>query len=183
MKNVIPLAMTLLGITAASADERTLMNFDDPESGPEWTAVNDGVMGGLSEGDAVVRDGLLHFTGKLSLENNGGFSSVRVNEEFDLGGTEAIMLRVKGDGRTYQVRLSTDAMHRGSRIAYQAEFPTTAGEWTEVRVPFASTVPSHHGNLLDGPPLDLSGIRELGILIGDKRPGPFELKVDWIKVE
>ncbi len=165
------------------AEMRTLMTFDEGAEEPTWDAVNDGVMGGLSKGGPEVEDGELHFTGTLSLENNGGFSSVRVEEDYDLQGAEAMVLRVKGDGRTYNLRISTDARHRGSRIAYQAEFETEKGEWTEVRVPFEKLTPSHHGNDLDGPPLDLSDVKEVGILISDGKAGPFELKVDWMKVE
>ncbi len=74
------------------------------------------------------------------------------------------------DGRRCQLRLSTDARHRGSLIAYGAEFPTEDGKWIEVRVPFESLSPTWRGDKLDGPPLDLSKVEEIGILIGEKRP-------------
>lgn len=160
----------------------TLMEFDGKESAEAWTAVNDGVMGGLSEGKAQSVRGLLLFSGTLSLENNGGFSSIRMQgESHDLTKAKRMTLRIKGDGRTYQLRLSTDARFRGSRISYGAEFKTKTGEWIEVTVPFATLKPTYRGNTLDGPPLDLSKIEEIGLLIGDKRAGKFSLAVDWIK--
>ena len=141
-------------------------------------------MGGVSKGGAVVRNGLLEFTGSLSLENNGGFAQVRIRQlGYDLSGKKKVKLRVMGDGRTYQLRLATDARHRGSRIAYSVEFPTTADTWTEVEVLLANLKPSHHGEALDGPPADLAQVEEMSFLIGDKREGPFSLKVDWMKVE
>lgn len=158
------------------------IEFTGEADEPEWGAVNDGVMGGLSKGGAVVKEGELHFSGTLSLENNGGFSSVRTKDRaFDLSGTKEMILKVKGDGRSYQLRLSTDARHRGSRISYGGEFATTAGEWVEVRVPFEKLEPSHHGNKLAGPPLDLSKVEEIGLLIGDSREGEFALTVAWMK--
>ncbi len=42
-----------------------------------WRAINDGVMGGISAGRMVGIDYGLSFEGELSLENNGGFASVR----------------------------------------------------------------------------------------------------------
>ena len=42
-----------------------------------WRSINDGVMGGLSSGGMRLEDGIAVFSGTLSLENNGGFSSVR----------------------------------------------------------------------------------------------------------
>jgi monofunctional biosynthetic peptidoglycan transglycosylase len=164
------------------ASARTLMDFNEPNTESPWLAVNDGVMGGLSQGAAVIKEGLLHFSGILSLENNGGFSSIRKpSTGHDLTGAKSMILRVKGDGRTYQLRISTDARFRGSRISYGTEFATKADEWIEVTVPFTSLKPTYRGNTLDGPPLELSKVEEVGLLIGDKRSGSFSLKVDWIK--
>ncbi len=163
---------------------RTLMNFDNSPQEARWIAVNDGVMGGRSSGAPRVADGQLEFAGELSMANNGGFSSVRsMGRNFDLSDASSIVLRVRGDGRRYQLRLATDARYRGISVSYGAEFETTAGEWTEVRVPLASLVPAVRGNTLRGPPLDPSQIREIGLLIGDKREGPFALTVEWIAVE
>ena len=147
-----------------------------------WSAVNDGVMGGISQGGPEVKEGHLLFSGELSLENNGGFSSFRSKGgPWDLTGAEGMTLRVMGDGRTYSLRLSTDALHRGDRIAYQGEFETKEGEWLEVEVPFASLKASHHGNALEGPPINLANVTEVGIILADGKAGDFELKVDWMK--
>lgn len=186
-----PLAATalvlVLALSPAAAEEnamQTLMQFDDGAGEPRWVAVNDGVMGGRSQGGPEVKGGALHFSGVLSLANNGGFSSVRtVGRNFDVTGAQAVVLRVKGDGRTYQLRLATDARFRGITVSWGGEFATVAGQWTEVRVPLATLRPSAHGMQLQGPPMDPSKVRELGLLVGDKREGPFALEVDWIAVE
>lgn len=174
-------------MAAVAAEEKPpalVLEFAGAAAEPEWSAVNDGVMGGLSQGGPRIHDGVLYFSGRLSLENNGGFSSVRTRPgNYDLSATKAMILRVKGDGRTYQLRISTDARHRGSRISYGADFPTKAGEWTEVTVPFETLVPSHHGRQLAGPPLDLSKVEEIGLLLGDGRAGDFALAVEWMKAQ
>ncbi len=64
------------GRRATSVD----LKFDGDTGEPVWTAQNDSVMGGVSKGNAVIRDGLLHFTGSLSFENNGGFAQVRIRK-------------------------------------------------------------------------------------------------------
>jgi NADH dehydrogenase [ubiquinone] 1 alpha subcomplex assembly factor 1 len=161
-----------------------LINFNDMESGSRWVTVNDDVMGGLSEGAPVLVDGLLQFHGKLSLANNGGFSSVRtVDQRFDFSEATAVVLRVRGDGRTYQLRLATEARYRGIAVSYGSEFATVAKQWIEVRVPLDSLTPTVRGSRLDGPPFDAAQVRELGLLIADKREGPFALDVDWIGME
>ncbi len=163
---------------------RYLTTFDNSPDEPHWIAVNDGVMGGRSSGAPTVADGTLSFKGVLSLENNGGFSSVRsVGRDFDLSGISVVVLRVRGDGRRYQLRLATDARHRGIVVSYGAGFDTAAGEWVEVRLPLAQLDPTVRGTSLPGPPLDASQIREIGFLIADKREGAFALDVDWVGVE
>jgi len=187
----LPAAILLLcslPLSGASAPPdnsmRTLMQFDNGPQEARWVAVNDGVMGGRSSGGPTVADGRMEFTGDLSLANNGGFASVRsVGRTFDLSDASTVVLRVRGDGRSYQLRLATDASYRGRQVSYGAEFNTRAGEWTEVRVPLASLQPTVRGSRLQGPPLDASQVREIGLLLGDKREGPFALSVDWIAVE
>lgn len=168
--------------SAVEAAPALFLQFNGTEDEPSWRAVNDGVMGGLSKGGPKVKEGRLVFTGELSLKNNGGFSSVRTDDgPWDIDGAKGMHLRVKGDGRTYSLRLSTNALHRGDRIAYQAKFPTVRGEWKEVWVPFSSLSPSHHGNQLNGPPINLSEVTEMGFILADGKAGDFAFEVDWMK--
>ncbi|MEO7431127.1 MAG: CIA30 family protein [Dokdonella sp.] len=163
---------------------RMLMRFDGVPSEPGWVAVNDGVMGGRSSGAPAIVAGTLHFTGILSLANNGGFSSIRtVRRSFDLAYVTALVLRVRGDGRAYQLRLKTDATVRGIAVAYSAPFTAPAGRWTEARVPLDQLRPSVRGTTLDGPPFEPTNVTEIGLLIGDHREGPFALAVDWIGMD
>lgn len=163
---------------------RPLMHFNGSATEPRWVAVNDGVMGGLSQGGPEIREGHLRFRGELSLANNGGFSSVRtVGQVFDMSGATSVVLRVRGDGRPYQLRLATAARFRGMAVSWGGEFTTQAGQWTEVRVALAALVPTVRGVRLDGPALDPADVEEIGLLIADKQEGPFALDVDWIGVE
>jgi NADH dehydrogenase [ubiquinone] 1 alpha subcomplex assembly factor 1 len=161
-----------------------LFEFSGAANEPAWFSVNDGVMGGVSQGGAKLVSGSLHFRGVLSLENNGGFSSIRSGGPTrDLSAAKAIVLRVKGDGRTYRLQLATNAEFRRARVSYQAPFPTKAGEWTEVSVPLASLVPMFRGQTLSGPALDAARIEEIGLSLSDGKPGAFALEVDWIRAE
>jgi monofunctional biosynthetic peptidoglycan transglycosylase len=139
-----------------------LFDFSGAADEPGWTAVNDGVMGGVSRGGAKQVDG----------------SPTR-----DLSAAKVIVLRVKGDGRTYRLQIATNAQFRRSRISYQAEFPTQRDEWTEARVPLAALVPMFRGQTLSGPPLDRARVEEIGLSLADGNPGAFALEVDWIRAE
>jgi monofunctional biosynthetic peptidoglycan transglycosylase len=178
--SLAPVALATLNTPTTPAV--TLFDFSATADEPAWISVNDGVMGGVSRGGAKLIDGSLHFRGVLSLENNGGFSSIRSGGPTrDLSAAKVIVLRVKGDGRTYRLQLATNAEFRRSRISYQAEFPTKAGEWTEVAVPLAALVPQFRGQKLSGPPLDRTRIEEIGLSLADGNPGAFALEIDWIR--
>lgn len=145
-----------------------------------WEIVNDGVMGGLSKGTVSITDqGTLLFRGTLSLENNGGFSSIRsARVPMDLSGAEGITLRVRGDGRTYMLRLLTDARVQDRRVAFMAPFQTVAGHWTDVRVPFQDFEGSWRGERVPEAVLDPARVEGFGFQISDKKAGPFSLEVD-----
>lgn len=148
----------------------------------EWYRVNDAVMGGISRGGIQPTDsGTALFAGELSLENNGGFASVRSPVgAHDLSKAAGLEIRVRGDGRSYQLRLHTDDRFDG--IAYRAGFETTRGEWTTVRIPFDKFLPTFRGRVPYGaPPLDTARIRQIGLMLADKRPGPFALEIEWIR--
>jgi len=149
----------------------------------DWQIVNDGVMGGLSKGQIEFTDeGVMRFTGTLSLENNGGFSMVQSEKvDYNLSNDLGLLLRVKGDGRTYQARLESDARFRNWPVSFIGEFTTTKGEWQQVKIPFTDFEGGWRGRSLPDKELDPSQIYRVSILLGDKKPGPFELEIDWIR--
>ena len=157
---------------------KTLFEFTGEEPDVQWRSSNDGVMGGLSKGSArILEEGML-FDGELSLENNGGFSSIYVNVNFDLSDFSGVRLTVLGDGRTYRLRLESDAIfsQRGP-VNFSSEFKTTAGEWVEIFLPFSDLNQSWRGRQLSGYTFNLQDIRKIGIMLADKRPGQFSLKI------
>jgi hypothetical protein len=84
---------------------------------------------------------------------------------------------VKGDGRRYTWRLTTDARWRGAEVSYWADFETDTGAWSVVDIPFSSFVPRYRGTRLDGPELNPARITGMGLMIYDKLDGPFELRL------
>ncbi len=180
--------------TSASAQTMTsLFDFDqsaDTQSSDagKWQIVNDGVMGGRSSSQvSIVKadtgEDAMRFNGNLSLENNGGFASVRSRPSGSLGidPGETIVLRVKGDGRRYTFNLYTP--ERRTAFSYQMEFDTTAGQWTEVKLPVDQFVAHSFGRRVPNMKLTPSQVQSIGILLGDKKPGSFEILVDSIMVQ
>ena len=182
------LAGLALGTVAGAGDgtvtaERTLVDFAAADSAlSAWRAVDDVVMGGVSRSRIRrTEDGTAVFEGDLSLENNGGFASVRaLTGAMDLSGCDGVVVRVRGDGRRYRLRFRTDERFDG--IAYQATFATTADEWTEAELPFAAFRPTFRGwEPPDAPPFDAGAIRQIGFMVADGQEGAFRLEIAWVR--
>jgi NADH dehydrogenase [ubiquinone] 1 alpha subcomplex assembly factor 1 len=160
-----------------------LINFTDAGEILRWIAINDDVMGGVSQshiGLSPIATGL--FRGQLSLENNGGFASIRRRaDNYNLDGCTGIILKVKGDGRTYQFRVKNDD-DQYDGIAYRTLFVTDAQQWQTITLPVASFCASFRGRpVLEAPVLRPEQIKQIGFLLADKQQGPFRLEIAWIK--
>ena len=173
------LALTLspYALTGSADTLKVLTTFDSPGSDLDWRVVNDNVMGGRSVGGFEIAGGVLVFSGATNTDG-GGFSSIRTRtQDFKLATCQGLRLRVRGDGRTYTFRLSTDR----TAISYWSRFPTQQDDWQDVDLLFSSFWPNRRGRKLDEAPVVPADIRELGIMINDRKDGPFRLEVDSIQ--
>jgi len=162
----------------SGTEEHCITNFTNLAA-QKWEIVNDGVMGGQSESSFQINEkGNAVFIGSISLENNGGFASVRNHKSLNLEGFKSLKLHVKGDGKRYCFRLRTASNGGVHRFSYDYRFETEAEHWIDVDLPLSGFRPFFRGNpLKDVPPLDLSKIRLYGFLISDKQEGPFRLEI------
>jgi uncharacterized surface protein with fasciclin (FAS1) repeats len=147
-----------------------------------WPSVNDNVMGGISEGRSRITEaGTALFLGALSLENNGGFSTIRSSaEDLELAGWDGLILRVRGDGRSYNFSALTNDSRRELHY-WEHAFDTEADEWIEVKVPFDALSHRVMGWTIPDGPIDPATIRSLAFGVSDKNTAPFALEVDSIK--
>ena len=161
---------------------RRLTDFVADDSGG-WFVVNDGVMGGRSEGGGFIDESVLRFEGSV-VTAGGGFTSARLRLAGDeLVDSSRIEMRVRPDGRTYGVTLEDAAEFRGRLVSHRADFdigPVDEEGWAMATVDFDQLVPSVFGVLVDAPPFDPATAREFGIIIADGIDGDFVLDIDWI---
>jgi monofunctional biosynthetic peptidoglycan transglycosylase len=146
-----------------------------------WQVVNDDVMGGVSASTFHLTNGMAVFRGRVSLENNGGFASVRsLPARYGLAGDGAFVIRVRGDGRRYKFTARMDGNFEAAN--YQCAFATRDGVWEEHRLRLKDFVASFRGRVLnDAPPLNSAQVSSVGLLISDQQAGPFQLEVAWIR--
>jgi len=144
-----------------------------------WRSINDGVMGGLSAGGMSQTDEGLKFSGSLSLENNGGFSSVRRTVSEDLSRATGVRILVRGDGREYQFRIRQDAGFDG--VSWSAAFSCSA-QWQQVELALDQFTPVFRGRKMpQAGPVIPAEIKQIGFLLADKTAGRFELEIRSIE--
>ena len=171
----------LIAMNKPAFADKTLSDFSASTNTAAWQIVNDDVMGGISRSSFRLTNGVAIFQGEVSLENNGGFASVRsLPARHHLAGCDAFLIRVCGDGRSYKFTARTTRSFDSA--IYQMVFKTKEGKWEELSLPLKEFVPTFRGRVLSGePPLDPEQITSVGFLISDKQAGAFRLEVAWIK--
>ena len=178
---LIPTAFALLlAMNTNAAADKILFDFQTATNTAAWQVVNDDVMGGMSTSSLRLTNGAAIFQGEVSLENDGGFASVRsLPARYDLAGCDTFVIRVRGDGRRYKFTARTDRSFDSA--IYQTVFTTKKGEWEEHRLPLKQFVPTFRGRVLSSePPLDPARVTSVGFLIADKQDGPFRLEIAWV---
>ena len=170
--------LLLISIAVISSFNPILFDFNHKSDLSQWQVVDDGVMGGRSQGQFELNaDGNAVFFGTVSLENNGGFSSVRYQfNTKDLSAYNSVSIHLKGDGKRYQFRIKSLSSDRHSYIKY---FITT-GEWQTVSIPLSDLSPSFRGMALDMPSFDGQKTEEIAFLIANKQAENFKLEIDQI---
>lgn len=161
----------------------TLYDFMKQGKG-NWEVQDDVVMGGRSDSQLkMTEEGQAHFSGRVSLENNGGFCSFQQNVsdnpyQIDESST-AFTLLVQGDGKDYNFRVRTP----NGRHAYGFTFTTQNNDkWETIAIPFQAMEATFRGRSVDVPNYAGEEVVEIQILIGNKKEETFELLVSKIEV-
>jgi hypothetical protein len=170
LKHQLIFISLLLSTSMAHAQ---LLDFTNTHTVHDLWVVNDGVMGGLSQSRFRHDPEGTLFEGIVSLDNGGGFASVRSPIAIPTG-TSALDLTIRGDEKLYKLVLRTDPSPRAP--LYQAEFLTTR-EWKTHRFLPKDFKASFRGRSVDAPELVFSEVKEIGILIANKQAGTFRIQL------
>lgn len=158
-----------------------IFDFHKNSSISNWVVVDDVVMGGRSTGNFKLnKDGNGVFYGNVSLDNNGGFSSLRHGfNKLNIEKFKTLVLKIKGDGKNYQFRIK----HKSSDYASYITSFSSSGEWQEIEIPINSMYPSFRGRKLDEPNFSHESVEEITFLIANKKNEDFMLIIDKISIK
>ncbi|MEM1327760.1 MAG: CIA30 family protein [Bacteroidota bacterium] len=155
-----------------------LFDFTPQTSPYTWQVVDDGVMGGISQGQFSINEaGHGVFQGHVSLENNGGFSSLQYRfTPTNISQFDTVEIKVRGDGNRYQLRLKNKPSDSHSYVYYFE----TSGEWQIIRIHLESFYPTFRGRRLSIPNFAAEQLGEIGFLVDNKKEQDFRLEIDYI---
>ncbi|MEQ3746138.1 MAG: CIA30 family protein [Henriciella sp.] len=160
----------------------TLLEHTENETENPWNTVNDGVMGGRSEGGSFLEDDLLTFAG-ITNTNGGGFSSIRLSvPRGAMAGANHLKVHMKADARTYSMTIRTNAKSYGRRIAFRAPIiGAPQAKWGDGVLSFETLKASIWGRPVTDAVFDPSDVVEIGLIIYDGEDGPFEMQLKRIE--
>ncbi|CAM1343458.1 CIA30 family protein [Tenacibaculum amylolyticum] len=172
--------MVILFLMMCFQESITVFDFDKDVSIEKWNTTNDDVMGGISNSSIRLNnEGKGVFSGNVSTENNGGFAMVRLPVSIDLKeNSKKIILRIKGDGKKYQFRIKAK---KHQRYWYIQSFQTN-GDWQTISLDLVNFYPSFRGYKLNKENFASNRIKEVAILIGNKKDESFALEIDTIQI-
>ena len=163
-------------------EDNILLNASIMKTEKQWRIVNDGVMGGLSSSKAIVKDDNIIFSGNVSLENNGGFASLRSPvKDYDFSEHVGLEIRLKTDGKRYSISMKETSYFTG--YFFTSTFETKKDEWITIKIPFDQFKLYYFGKETNSnKKIPLNNIKEISILIGDKQAGEFKAEIDYLKL-
>ncbi len=155
-----------------------IFDFNSKSNIYSWQIVNDVVMGGKSSSTITInKDGHGQFSGTVSTENNGGFSSVRhAFKSVSVKKISKICVLIKGDGKDYQLRIKDSFKNY---FSYINTF-STSGKWQLIEIPLINMYPSFRGRKLTKPNFYHNVIEEIAFLISNNKNERFQLIIDKI---
>ncbi len=181
MFNNLKIIIIVMMIFKTPLNAEVIYDFSENDNLDGWYVVDDGVMGGRSRGSLQIENkdtGL--FSGKISLDNYGGFSSIRYYAgSIKVKKNKYITLVLNGDNKYYQLRVRAS---RNDRHVYTKKFFAKNG-WQEIRIPLESMEPYFRGQRLNKNNFNRKYISEIGFLIGNKVRENFELRIRSIFFE
>ena len=184
MQALLTFALLCSLLFAAPGNEYRIDFGKNQEGDAGWYIVNDGVMGGRSVGQGELKEESVLFKGIISLENNGGFASIRSRyDRLDLSNYEHLNIRYRATGEPCKIMLESSRQFWQPYFAQRLD--PTGSEWRTVRFDLTEfkqyRLARPTGRIATKSALE--DIIRVGIMTDSKNESAFEIEVDYIVFE
>ncbi|KAK3913505.1 Complex I intermediate-associated protein 30, mitochondrial [Frankliniella fusca] len=175
--------------------------FGSPESLENWSvACDQDYDGGFSTAEvSLMPSGTGLFSGNICTRvpktgeiENSGYANLRFippmksfarEKYYFFAGYSHMVVRVRGDGRTYMINLHPHALVDLEWFnLFSYTLHTRGGPyWQETRIPFSKFFLHHKGRVQDDQfPADTTEVKNISITLLDQNDGPFSLEIDYL---
>ena len=177
--------LLFLSFSGILKDQSYRVDFGSNSDGDAgWYIVNDGVMGGRSIGKGEIKEQSILFEGVISLENNGGFASIRSQYgRLDLSNYEHLVIRYRSSGEPCKIMLESSSQFWQPYFAQRLE--ATDQKWRTARFNLKE-FKQYRLTELTGATAnqdDLKNIIRVGIMTDSKKASAFSIEIDYILYE
>eukprot|EP01132_Coremiostelium_polycephalum_P006659 gene6659-8238_t len=177
--------------------EKVIFSFKDQNSIKNWKIISDKEVGGFTEGTFKLSSDQQYaiFSGKLSkqlptdnpdIKSSGYIGAYspkgsKIIEDTDIANYDTFSIRVNTEGRTYAMGI---LKNNEKFTMYKSLFTTAPDTWETVELPILDFFKVNRGVVQ----LDLSmsskeNIDSIGFVQTGPKDGPFQLKVEYIKLK
>jgi len=132
------------------------------------------------------KDGKLKKTGYCNMRTIRCTASFQRDSHYEWGMYTHIVMRVRGDGRTYGLNLATSGYFdiTWNDVFSYALFTRGGPYWQYSKIPFSKFFFTSKGKVQDRQgPVPQTQIGSFGITMAERVPGPFCLEIDYIGLE
>lgn len=167
------------------------MRFDFGETGDGaagWFALNDTVMGGVSEGATTLSETGIVFSGTVSTDSNGGFVSLRSpNDEYDLSPYTDVVISYRLEGPEFSMVLADQVMWYMPQFKHEVLMQSE--DWTTVKVSlydFKQYATTGYGETETNMEMSadyLSTVIRIELINSTFQDSDFRLEIDYIEFQ
>jgi len=149
----------------------------------DWVMISDNIMGGITKSTLEYQEDALKLSGNISLDNFGGFSSVKTKfKRIDLSAYKGIRIRYKSNNQKFAFTL--EDTQNWTLPNYKGDFfNQKPNEWETSTILFKDfkeyQIGEPTGEKLE--PERLRNIVRIGVITTEKKEGPFSLEIDYIE--
>ncbi len=161
--------------------DKMVIDFGTNGNNIDWYALNDGVMGGLSEGTLKNTSNSIIFLGNVSLKNNGGFASIRsAYDRYKMSKFNQVEIRYRS--KDYDFAMTLELYQQFYRPYYKYNLPDTQNKWVVRQINLDEFKAFSLGRYL-GYELkeeNKNNIIRMGFISNEKRAGAYMIEIDYI---
>ena len=133
------------------------------------------------DGEKAVFEGNLDLTvperqeGMMQVDHSGYAAIVSKSFHWDLEEYDALMMEAKTDGRIYVSNIKASGVVPDE--LYQSHAVGKEGEWSKIILPFQDYTLTNRGFVGKSSGLDTRDVETLGILMAQRKDGPFRMEI------